>query len=75
MHHLAHSITKPSHCGEHDTTGGESIPMYYSSGELVCDLVHHHKVTVNTSLFKRAPIQVSKHFSDTGSVPVIVWLT
>ena len=33
MHHPAHSITKLSHCGKHDNTGGESIPMYYSSGE------------------------------------------
>ena len=33
MHHPAHSITELSHCGEHDNTGGESIPIYYSSRE------------------------------------------
>ena len=39
--------------------------------KIVCDLVYHHKATVYTSLFKRAPIQVSKHFCDTESLPVI----
>ena len=33
MHHPAHSNTILCHCGEHHNTGGESIPMYYSSGE------------------------------------------
>ena len=33
MHNPAHSITNLSHCGKYDSTGGESISMYYRSGE------------------------------------------
>ena len=33
MHHLADSMTELCHSGKHNNAGGESIPMYYSSGE------------------------------------------
>ena len=32
MHHPANSTTEQCHFGEHDNAGGESIPMYHSSG-------------------------------------------
>ena len=33
MHHLADSITKLCHSGNHNNACGESIPIHYSSGE------------------------------------------
>ena len=33
MHHLVDSITELCHSGKQNNASGESIPMYYSSGE------------------------------------------
>ena len=33
MHHLADSMTELCHIGKHNNASGESIPMYYISGE------------------------------------------
>ena len=40
MHHLADNMTELCHSGKHNDAGGESIPMYYSSGEDAKLIVH-----------------------------------